>query len=496
MKLQNIYGKYSETTIVILVLLALYMISLNSYLLFHSIVEVASIIVIAAVFLIAWNSRKYLKNSYLLFLGMSFFFVSWIDFLHIVSYKGMGVFPEYDVNLPTQLWIAARYMQSISLLIAPLLMGKEVNYRKVLAIYFVFTSLIIAIIFRGYFPDCFVEGSGLTTFKIVSEYIISLILVCSLVLLHSRQKEFDTDVYNLISASIVLTIFAELAFTFYIDVYGFSNLVGHYFKLLSFYLVYKAIVVTSLSRPYDLLYRELKMREYDLIKKKKAQEELLETLRLVNQILRHDILNDLNIVSLSIDNMKGRMSEKELDFSEKAVNHSTKLIREMKDFESLMYIRELVTIDLRMLAIEVAQEFPVKINISGYCSVKADSGLHSVIGNIVQNAVIHGKADNIDISMELKDNHCELRISDNGSGIPDMIKGRIFDEGFKYGKTGHTGLGLYIAKRIVERYGEIALEDNVPSGAIFIIKFYDNSRNNGDEASVHQVPVKENEIPV
>ncbi|ETA68757.1 signal transduction histidine kinase [Methanolobus tindarius DSM 2278] len=472
MGLRNRYDKYSEATVVALALLALYLISLESYLLFHSIVEVASIIVIAAVFLIAWNSRKYLKNSYLLFLGISFFFVSWIDFLHIISYKGMGIFPDNSANLPTQLWIAARYMQSISLLIAPVLMGKEINYKKVLIAYFAVTSLIISIIFMGYFPDCYIDGSGLTQFKVISEYIISLILLVSAILLHKHKDEFDNRVYSLIMISIVLTIFAELAFTFYIDVYDFSNLVGHYFKLLSFYLIYKAIVVTSLSRPYDLLYRELKMREYDLIKKKKAQEDLLEALGLVNQILRHDILNDLNIISLSIENLKGRMSEKELDFSDKAVNHSIKLIREMKDFESLMYIRELVTVDLRILVTEVSQEFPVKVNIHGYCSVKADSGLHSVIGNIIQNAVVHGKAEIINVSMESKEDYCELRISDNGSGIPDKIKGRVFDEGFKYGKSGHTGLGLYITKRIVERYGDISVEDNHPSGTTFIIRFY------------------------
>lgn len=480
--LRNSNGRYSEIVILFLVLLSLYFISLRSYLLFHSIVEVASIVVVAAVFLIAWNSRKYLKNSYLLFLSISFFFVSWIDFLHIISYKGMGIFPGNNSNLPTQLWIAARYMQSISLLVAPLVLGKEIDHRKVAIIYFSITSLILAVIYEGYFPDCFIEGSGLTMFKIISEYVISLILLCSFFLLRRHKNEFDSEVYMLLSASIIFTIFAELTFTFYINVYSFSNLIGHYFKLISFYLIYKAIVVTSLTRPYDLLYRELKMREYDLVKKKESQEHLLETLGLVNQILRHDILNDLNIISLAVGNMKGRMKERELDMSERAVRHSLKLINEMKDLESLMYVRELMTIDLRQMVIEVSQEFPVRINVSGQCTVRADSGIHSVIGNIVQNAITHGRADIIDITMELKEDYCELRISDNGSGIPDKIKGRVFDEGFKYGEAGHTGLGLYIAKRIVERFGEISLEDNVPCGATFIIKFY-RSNGNGQEGN-------------
>jgi signal transduction histidine kinase len=289
-------------------------------------------------------------------------------------------------------------------------------------------------------------------------------------MLHKHKAEFSHNVYNFLSVAIVFTIFAELAFTFYIDVYGFSNLVGHYFKLLSFYLIYKAIVVTGLMRPYELLYRELKMKEYNLVKEKESQESLLETLGLVNKILRHDILNDLNIISLSIDNLKERMNEKELDMSHRAVDHSLKIIRDMKDLESLISIKGLSTIDLRLLLMETAQEFPVTVNITGDCSVKADNGLRSVIGNIIQNAIVHGKADRIDVSMKEINGSCELRISDNGSGIADKIKGRVFEEGFKYGRAGHTGLGLYIARKIVERYGKISLEDNVPSGATFILR--------------------------
>ncbi|WMW21124.1 MASE3 domain-containing protein [Methanolobus mangrovi] len=462
--------RYSETLLVLLILACLYFVSLKSYLLFHSIVEVASVVVISAVFLIAWNSRNYIKNSYLLFLGISFLFVAGIDFLHIISYKGMCIFLGYDANLPTQLWIAARYMQSISLLIAPFMLGRALNVHKVFSIYFVVTSLLLTSIFTGYFPDCFIEGSGLTQFKIVSEYIISLFLLASLFMLHRHKAEFNYNVYRLLSVAIIFTIFSELSFTFYIDVYGFSNLIGHYFKLLSFYLVYKAIVVTGLMSPYDLLYRELKMKEYDLVKEKESQESLLETLGLVNKIIRHDILNDLNIIYLSVDNLKERMEERELDMSQKAVEHSLNLIKEMKEFESLTSLKGLSTLNLRQLILEAAQEFPVTINVVGNCSVKADTGLHSVVSNIIQNAIVHGKADRINITMQEKDNFCELRIADNGSGIPDRIKGRVFEEGFKYGESANTGLGLYIARKIVERYGEITLEDNVPSGVIFILK--------------------------
>ncbi len=461
-----------EPFFVLLFLFSLYVVSLSSYLLFHSIVEMISIVVIASVFLIAWNSRERLKNSYLLFLGISYLFVAIIGFLHLISYKGMGVFTGHGADLPTQFWIAARYIESISLLLAPFMLGRTLKVHRLFTVYFIVTSLFVASIFSGYFPVCFDYVGGLTHFKIISEYIICLILFAALFALSRHKKAFNEQVYILLSGAIILSIFAELFFTFYIDVYGFSNLIGHYFKLLSFYLIYKAIVVTGLMKPYALLYRELKIREYDLVKEKELHEDLLQTLGLANKIIRHDILNDLNIIYLAVENLRDRMDEKELDMSLNAVEHSLKVIKEMKDFESLTSIKDLSTFDLRQLVVEVSQGSPLIVNVHGKCSVRADSGLYSVISNIFQNAVLHGKADRIEASMEEKNGPCELRISDNGIGIPDSIKERVFEEGFKYGESGNTGLGLYIAKRIVERYGEISLEDNIPSGTTFILKFH------------------------
>jgi PAS domain S-box-containing protein len=45
------------------------------------------------------------------------------------------------------------------------------------------------------------------------------------------------------------------------DAYGISNLIGHYFKILSFYFIYKAIIETGLAKPYDLLFRDIKRSE-------------------------------------------------------------------------------------------------------------------------------------------------------------------------------------------------------------------------------------------
>lgn len=71
------------------------------YLLFHSIVELFSIVIAFTIFLIAWNSRESMDNDFLLYLGIVYFFVGSMDLFHTLAYKGMGVFPGFDSNLPT-----------------------------------------------------------------------------------------------------------------------------------------------------------------------------------------------------------------------------------------------------------------------------------------------------------------------------------------------------------------------------------------------------------
>ncbi len=60
-------------------------------------------------------------------------------------------------------------------------------------------------------------------------------------------------------------------------------------------------------------------------------------------------------------------------------------------------------------------------------------------------------------------------MADNGAGVPDRDKVRIFEPYFST-KRGGTGLGLAIVNSIVaEHQGHIRVEDNVPKGAKFII---------------------------
>ena len=244
-----------------LIIFGLYLTSLYSYILFHSVAEIFSIVIGCSIFILAWNSQQRLDNSYLLFLGIAYLFVSVLDLIHTLAYKGMGVFPGYDANLATQLWIAARYVQSLSLLLAPVFLHRKLNVYLTFLFYTVVMIAVLAAIFANVFPACYVEGIGLTPFKIISEHIISFILLGAIALLLYYRSAFDRKVLEWLVASLILTILAELAFTFYVSVYGLGNLVGHFFKLIAFYLIYFAIVEMGLETPHRLLFRNMKRHE-------------------------------------------------------------------------------------------------------------------------------------------------------------------------------------------------------------------------------------------
>jgi PAS domain S-box-containing protein len=249
----------SHSFFTVALVVGLYFLALHNYLAFHTLAEMFSIVVAAALFLLVWHGRRFIGNNSLVALGVAFFFAGFIDLMHTLTYQGMGVFQlEDQANVATQLWIVARWLESLSLLAFIWLMGKSFRPVAILWGYAVVTGLLLWTIFGSrVFPDCFIEGSGLTAFKVGSEYAICLILACTLVLLFRSKQELDSEVRSLLAAGIIAAIVSELAFTFYVSVYGLSNLIGHIFKIVSFYLVYLALVRSSLTRPYQTLFREL-----------------------------------------------------------------------------------------------------------------------------------------------------------------------------------------------------------------------------------------------
>lgn len=251
--------KYSMAAAASLALLGLYMASLYNYLLFHSVAEGFAIVIAFGIFMVAWNTRSFTANNYIVLLGIAYLHIGILDTAHTLSYSGMNIFAGYGANLPIQLWIAARYMEGLTLFGASILGHRRINTRLLMSVYSAVTIGVLLTTFHWQvFPDSFLrEAGGLTPFKKTSEYIISLMLLASGGVFLLRRSHFDASFIKLVLPAIVITVLSELAFTTYASVFGFSNLIGHFLKIISYWLIYRAVIVAGLTRPHDLLFREL-----------------------------------------------------------------------------------------------------------------------------------------------------------------------------------------------------------------------------------------------
>ncbi len=269
----------------VLLLVGLYIAQLYSYLFFHSLVEIFTVAVAAALLMLTWNARFFVERHFLLWIAIGYGFVALIDLLHTLVYRGMGVFGDLGVDPPTQLWVAARFMQALILLTSPLFLRRKFNVRLAFAGYAVLVTLIVLSIFAwDIFPVAFDDSiQRLTPFKIIAEYVICAMLLIAAALILARRRQFDRTVLWLLVGSIISTLLAELSFTLYTDPYGLTNLMGHYLKLVAFYLLYRATVAENLRRPHQVLFRDLTRREEEL---RQSQEQLAA----MNQTLEERVL--------------------------------------------------------------------------------------------------------------------------------------------------------------------------------------------------------------
>lgn len=105
------------------------------------------------------------------------------------------------------------------------------------------------------------------------------------------------------------------------------------------------------------------------------------------------------------------------------------------------------------------------------------SGMTAIIQNLLENAIKYSpEGALVELSAAQKDGRFQIRVADQGRGIPDGEKQAVFEKFYRLGNeetrqaTG-TGLGLYIVNQVVKAHGGIIrVTDNKPQGTIFTIE--------------------------
>jgi len=239
-------------------------------------------------------------------------------------------------------------------------------------------------------------------------------------------------------------------------------------------LYWELASISSIRNENGMITHYLAVKE-EITDRKKVEDALKnskERIQMLNKIIRHDLSNDFAVINSAVRIFKINSDVTLLDEIQNRVQKSLNAIAGYRKSESFLDANaDLDELELSNVINEVAAEYPeIKFKIEGTGRVFADDTLYSVFNNLISNSINHGKASQIDITISSENDTCKIKLMDNGAGIPDSIKEKIFEEGFYSGSAGHTGIGLYIVKKTIENYdGFISVEDNIPNGAVFVL---------------------------
>ena len=190
-------------------------------------------------------------------------------------------------------------------------------------------------------------------------------------------------------------------------------------------------------------------------------EESTAKANLYLDIMTHDIRNATNTASLYTDLLMEELEGESRSYTEKVQKSLKKSIEIIRNVNTIRQIREETAV-LRPIALDPVirgeiEHYPdVRITYAGTTArVIADDLLSEVFTNLIGNAEkFAGPGGCVTIRVEEHGEEVEVSVEDNGPGIPDERKQRLFNRfsGGDSEKSGR-GLGLYICRMLIERYG-------------------------------------------
>jgi len=194
----------------------------------------------------------------------------------------------------------------------------------------------------------------------------------------------------------------------------------------------------------------------------------------IGTMLRHDLLNKLTVAQGGLELFDRSSDMKFLAITRRNLEACGEIVGRISTLEKAAGNAALTPLDVGSIARNIManhQGLGIGLEVRGRGIVMADAALHNVLDNLVSNAIRHASPSYVHVDIEENPDTVLIRISDDGVGIPLEARGSLFQEGFKFGPKGNTGLGLFIVSRLVQKYGgRIWLDESVSVGTVFCIE--------------------------
>jgi signal transduction histidine kinase len=226
----------------------------------------------------------------------------------------------------------------------------------------------------------------------------------------------------------------------------------------------------------------------DIAERKEYEQRLMQqrdNLETLNRMVRHDIRNDLQLVSAYAELLEDHVDEAGREYLQTVRESAENAVELTKTARVLADVMLQSDVGDQHTALAPALERPLEDVRSGHSGavievegslpgvqVVGNEMLDSVFRNLLQNAVQHNDKDlpKVCVSATVTEDHVQVRVADNGPGVPDGQKEEIFGKGEQGLESEGTGIGLYLVRSLVEGYGgEVWVEDNDPEGAVFVV---------------------------
>jgi len=228
-----------------------------AFLAVHSLMEIFAIVVAALIFFTGHGPHEAVRSIRSMALGCAFLAVALFDILHFLSYLGMpDLLSPNSPHKSILFWLAGRFAAGIGLLAYVLLPDTPDSRFPVRR--HAWAVVLVAVIALAYallrspesVPAMYVAGEGLTTLKIALEWsVFGLYLGVAVLLVMRRKQITNCDTESLLLALLLMAL-GEMFFVIYVEVSSTANLLGHAYKVVAYYFLYRAIYAESVSRPF------------------------------------------------------------------------------------------------------------------------------------------------------------------------------------------------------------------------------------------------------
>lgn len=210
-----------------------------------------------------------------------------------------------------------------------------------------------------------------------------------------------------------------------------------------------------------------------------------DTLLFINELLRHNVLNGMQIIKGNTALLEEHVDEEGTEFLETTQDRSDTIVELIQNVRVLVDsvsretpLRPVPLADAVERVVESARdahpEAEFHVDVPAAVTVRADDLLDAVLENIVSNAVVHNDSDTPRVwasASVASGNHVVLEVADNGPGIPEERRDLYFEPGEQDESSVGQGLGLYLVRTLIDRYdGVVRIEDNDPRGTVVVVE--------------------------